>query len=100
VPEPVPECAIRDSVQAAEWRKSWRLKQSQASSVHLIRERATRLKRLCDERDRAEGRDTTAYQMLIDRILDEAETFPAVHRVRRPPETSSSANHPAARKKP
>jgi hypothetical protein len=76
------------------------LKPSQASSVDLIRERATRLKRLCDERDRAEGRDTTAYQMLIDRILDEAETFPAVNRVRRPLEASSSANLRTARKKP
>jgi len=76
------------------------LKQTQTSSVHLIRERATRLKRLCDELDRAEGRDTTAYQMLIDRILDEAETFPAVHRVRRPPDTSASANHRPGRKKP
>jgi hypothetical protein len=65
-----------------------------------MRERATRLKRLCDERDRAEGRDTTAYQMLIDRILDEAETFPAVNRVRRPPEASSSATQRVARKKP
>jgi len=75
------------------------LKHSHVSSVLLIRERATRLKRLCDERDRAEGRDTTAYQMLIDRILDEAETFPAVNRVRRPSEPLSSPNHRAARKK-
>jgi hypothetical protein len=76
------------------------LKESQASSVQVIRERATRLKRLCHERDRAEGRDTTAYQMLIDRILDEAETFPAVNRVRRPLDASSAANHRAGRKKP
>jgi hypothetical protein len=73
------------------------LKQSRAS-VRGIRERATRFKRLCDELDRAQGRDTSAYQMLIDRILEEVETFPAIDRVRKPPD-ASSANHPPVRKK-
>jgi len=54
---------------------------------------------MCDELDRAQGRDTSEYQMLIDRILAEAETFPAVQRVRRPPLASSAANHNPDRRK-
>ena len=57
------------------------------------------MKRMCDELDRAQGRDTSEYQMLIDRILAEAETFPAVQRVRRPPLASSAANHNPDRRK-
>jgi hypothetical protein len=75
------------------------VKATQATTVHTNRERATRLKRMCDELDRAQGRDTSEYQMLIDRILAEAETFPAVHRVRRPPLASSAANHNSDRRK-
>ena len=80
-------------------RRSESVKPTQASTVQTIRERATRLKLMCDELDRAQGRDTSAYQMLIDRILAEAETFPAVHRVRRPPLASSSANYQSTRRK-
>jgi len=75
------------------------LKKSRASSTYAIGQRATRFKRMCDELDRAQGRDTSAYQTLIDRILDEAEPIPAVRRVRTPPQPSSSADHRPARKK-
>jgi hypothetical protein len=75
------------------------VKPTRASAVQTIRERATRLKVMCDELDRAQGRDTSAYQTLIDRILAEAETFPAVQRGRRPPLVRFSADHQPDRRR-